>query len=71
MSDITSDRINGIVSGFDDARGLGEIDVHGAAVPFHCVSIADGSRTIAIGTSVTFVPLAKLGRREAGDIRPS
>lgn len=71
MSDITTDRLNGIVSGFDDARGLGEIDVHGATVPFHCVSIADGSRTIAIGTSVTFVLLAKLGRREAGDIRPS
>ena len=39
--------------------------------PFHCVSIADGSRTIAVGTKVTFEPLLKLGRREAGTIRPS
>lgn len=71
MSDTAADRIAGTVSAFDDARGLGEIDVHGLTVPFHCVSIADGTRTIAIGCTVTFVLLSKLGRREAGDIRPS
>ena len=71
MSHTALDRVAGTITAFDDGRGLGEIDANGVTVPFHCVSIADGSRTIAIGTNVTFVPLAKLGRREAGDIRPS
>jgi hypothetical protein len=39
--------------------------------PFHCVSIADGSRVIAVGAKVSFDALLKLGRREAGDIRPA
>ncbi|MEO7398107.1 MAG: hypothetical protein ABIW84_06045 [Ilumatobacteraceae bacterium] len=66
------DRLFGTVTNFDEARGLGEITLAGseAMFPFHCASIADGSRTIATGTQVTFDPLLKLGRREAGDIRP-
>ena len=33
--------------------------------PFHCIAIADGSRTIAVGTAVKFDLLPKLGRYEA------
>ena len=67
------DRLLGTVTNFDDARGLGEItlDDSEAMFPFHCVSIADGTRTIAVGTKVSFDALLKLGRREAGDIRPA
>ena len=71
MSHTAPDRVAGTVTAFDDGRGLGEIDANGVTVPFHCVSIADGTRTIVIGCTVTFVLLAKLGRREAGDIRQS
>lgn len=62
-----------MVTNFDEARGLGEIklDDSEAMFPFHCVSIADGSRTIPVGTKVSFDALLKLGRREAGDIKPS
>ncbi len=70
---IDDDRLHGTVTNFDDARGLGEIrlDESEAVFPFHCVSIADGSRTISVGTKVTFDPLLKLGRREASNIQQS
>ncbi|MBA2282463.1 MAG: cold shock domain-containing protein [Acidimicrobiia bacterium] len=63
----------GTVVGFDEPRGLGEItDADGHAYPFHCTRIADGSRTIAVGTDVSFVVVAgPLGRWEASEIRPS
>lgn len=65
------DRHLGSVTHFDDARGLGEvIRDDGTVFVFHCVSIADGSRTIEHGARVSFVPLLKLGRSEAADIRP-
>jgi cold shock CspA family protein len=64
-------RLNGTVSVFADDRGLGEIVADDTSYSFHCVSIADGSRTIAVGVSVSFVLLPKLGRCEAADIRPS
>lgn len=71
MSD--AERLLGSVTNFDDARGLGEVtlDEFPAVFPFHCVSIADGTRTIAVGVKVSFLPLLKLGRREAADIRPA
>ena len=63
--------MKGTVAAFDDAVGLGEIDGEdGRRVPFHCVEIADGSRTILAGTAVEFALLPKLGRYEAADIRP-
>ena len=43
----------------------------GTAYPFHCTEIADGTRTIAVGTRVEFELLARLGRWEAGSIRPA
>lgn len=45
----------GLVSFFDDERGLGRVaDEDGSELPFHCTAIADGTRTIAVGTPVVF-----------------
>jgi CspA family cold shock protein len=35
---------------------------------FHCVEIADGTRSIGVGTRVRFEVVAKLGRYEAARI---
>ena len=63
----------GTVTAFDDERGLGEVtDDEGSAWPFHCTAIADGSRTILVGTAVTFdVVPGRLGRWEAMGLRPT
>ncbi|MEO9181278.1 MAG: hypothetical protein ABI298_06475 [Acidimicrobiales bacterium] len=43
----------GTVTEFDDDRGLGVLrSDEGAYFSFHCVSIVDGSRTIAVGSRV-------------------
>jgi CspA family cold shock protein len=59
-----------VVRSFDDAAGLGTIegDDH-VDYPFHCIEIADGSRTIEPDTEVSFDLLAKFGRWEASNIR--
>ena len=60
----------GRVVSFDAAVGLGEIESStGERHLFHCIEIADGSRTIAVGTTVSFDLLAKFGRYEAASIR--
>lgn len=60
----------GVVTAFDEQSGLGEIgSVDGAMYAFHCIEIADGSRSIAVGADVSFDLLAKLGRWEAANIR--
>ena len=60
---------HGSVTEFDESRGLGEItDETGNVFAFHCVEIADGTRSIAIGTAVSFEVTAKLGRYEAARI---
>ncbi len=61
---------NGTVVEFDEHRGLGVIaGDDGTRYPFHCTQIADGSRTIEIGTSVTFQITAGMsGRLEASAI---
>jgi len=65
-------RFNGSVTEFDEALGLGVITSEdGTTFGFHCVSIADGSRTIDVGAPVSFGVLLKLGRREAAEIRPA
>ena len=52
-------------------RGLGEIaDDSGTVWPFHCVSIADGSRDIAVGTRVEFAVEFRVKRDEAVAITP-
>jgi CspA family cold shock protein len=61
----------GTVVEFDSHVGLGALEAQdGTRYAFHCIEIADGSREIEVGADVSFVPLAKLGRYEAADIRP-
>lgn len=58
--------LSGTVTGFDDDVGLGVVTSDdGTAYRFHCTQIADGSRTIAVGTRVSFELVARLGRYEA------
>ena len=64
--------MKGTVAAYDDASGLGEIDASdGRRIAFHCVEIADGTRTIDVGTSVEFELMPKFGRWEAAAIRPA
>lgn len=48
--------LTGRVSAFDDHVGAGTVTDDDALEtwPFHCTRIADGSRTIAVGTWVAF-----------------
>jgi cold shock CspA family protein len=63
---------HGTVTEFDDARGLGTVESGGRAYPFHCTQISDGSRTIAVGTWVSFqVTAGRLGRWEATAVTPA
>ncbi len=60
----------GTVSAFDAEQGLGTVSGDdGVEYPFHCIEIADGTRTIEPGTDVSFDVLAKLGRWEASNLR--
>jgi len=56
---------HGIVTSFDPEIGLGEIDVDGFTLPFHCIAIADGSRNIEVGAEVTVSSTRRFGRVEA------
>jgi CspA family cold shock protein len=61
--------VNGAVTAFDEGVGLGTITANdGTAYPFHCTQITDGTRTIAVGTTVTFDVVGRLGRYEASNI---
>jgi cold shock CspA family protein len=62
----------GIVESFDDPRGLGVVrSDEGVDYPFHCTAVADGTRTIAVGTPVSFrVAPGRSGRWEATGIAP-
>jgi cold shock CspA family protein len=61
----------GVVASFDDPRGLGVVrSDDGVEHPFHCTAIADGTRTIEVGSVVTYrVTPGRLGRWEASDMR--
>lgn len=67
-----TDAATGIVEDFDEHRGDGHVLTEdGRRVWFHCTAIADGSRTIAAGTEVTFAIQPGLpGQWEATDISP-
>lgn len=70
QSEQTGEEFSGIVTAFDDAAGLGEItDAQSQHWWFHCVSIADGSRTISIGQPVKFRSGFRVLRAEAVSIR--
>ena len=62
--------MHGVVADFDEDRGLGTVTAEdGASYPFHCSRIADGTRTIAVGTKVTFeVVPGHQGRWEAAQL---
>lgn len=57
----------GVVASFDDPRGIGVIRRDdGTEYPFHCTSVANGSRSIAAGSNVFFsVAAGRIGRWEA------
>jgi cold shock CspA family protein len=62
----------GHVSEFDEQRGWGTIEAEGRSLPFHCTQITDGTRTIAVGTAVTFeVRPGGMGRWEAAQVTAS
>ena len=65
--------MNGTVAEFDEHRGYGTVrGDDGVEHFFHCTAVADGSRTIAVGTAVTYdVVPGRLGRWEATDLRPA
>lgn len=62
--------MHGVVSVFDAARGDGYIvDETGETVYFHCIEIADGSRSIEVGARVRATRRVGLrGRDEAGQV---
>jgi len=68
---MSTDRRTGTVTEFDAFVGLGVVrtDV-GEDFPFHCVSIADGSRDIAVETRVGFSVRFHIARDEAFGIEP-
>ena len=60
--------MRGVVAAFDEHKGYGTVRAEddGREYFFHCTQIADGSRTIAVGTPVTFeVVPGHRGRWEA------
>ena len=65
------ERHQGAVAAFDEQRGVGEVQTDdGRRLFFHCTAVADGSRTIEEGRTVTFeVAPGHLGRWEARDLR--
>jgi cold shock CspA family protein len=64
----------GTVIAFDDPAGLGIVrdEAGGEEFGFHCTQIADGTRTIAIGTAVRFtVAPGHRGQWEAQGLTPA
>ena len=60
----------GTVTAFDEQSGLGVVTAeNGVDHPFHCIEIADGTRTIEVGERVSFDLLGKFGRWEAANVR--
>jgi len=71
MTELIPSLRTGTVVAFDARVGLGEVEADdGTRYPFHCIVIADGTRSIEVGARVSFDLLAKLGRWEASAIRP-
>lgn len=60
----------GVVSSFDIGAATGVVTADdGTAYPFHCIEIADGTRTIEEGARVSFERLARFGSYQAAAIR--
>ena len=64
--------MNGRVAEFDEQKGFGYVEGDdGRRLFFHCTQIAGGTRTIDVGTSVTFeVVPGHQGRYEASAVTP-
>lgn len=62
----------GAILAFDEARGIGTVrGDDGATLGFHCTQIADGSRTIRVGTRVRYeLAASPLGVWEATGVDP-
>jgi len=60
------------VAAFDEQVGLGTVETDdGRTWRFHCTQITDGSRTIDVGTRVSFDVVAGHGGTwEAASVRP-
>jgi len=60
----------GVVVEFDARRGLGVVErADGRRFVFHCTQIADGTRTIAVGSAVTYdVIPGRVGEWEASAV---
>jgi len=70
MTETRTAGLTGTVTAFDEAVGLGVVTSEdGMDHAFHCIEIADGSRSVAVGTPVSFDLLAKFGRYEAANLR--
>ena len=64
-------KIDGVVVGFDDHRGDGWIESVDGSWYFHCVAIADGSRSVANGLEVTGIRVVgHRGVDEVVGVRP-
>ena len=64
-----SEPYSGTIVAFDAAVGLGEVERRdGQRFLFHCIELADGTRTIDVSTAVTFGLLCKLGGYEASGV---
>lgn len=72
MARATEGDRTGVVSEYDDPAGIGTVTAdEGDRHFFHCTAIADGSRTIEVGTRVRFTVVpGHLGRWEAAALRP-
>ena len=61
----------GKIAAFDRDRGRGEIEGAAGRFRFHATRVANGSRTVAVGTEVEFeVTPGHLGEWEAVNLRP-
>lgn len=65
--------MNGEVIAFDEDAGYGTVRADGGGEHFfHCTAVADGSRTIEVGTVVRFEIVAgHRGRWEAAGLEPA
>ena len=62
--------LSGTITQFDAGRGLGTVTAeNGTEYVFHVIEIADGTRSIDVGQTVRFQPLAKFGRFQACKLR--
>ncbi len=63
---------SGTIAAFDEHVGLGYVETtDGRRLLFHCTQIADGTRSIATGTAVTFATVERWKGPEAYNVAPS